>query len=189
MPLISPMLSVQIRRQWQLVAAVLVMLAFVAVHVLIFQPNQRRLEAALTRAADLGLALDPDRPAPVMPPRVLALVTDNALPAAAATESGALTATLLEDLTQLTTSHGMVVQATEPGVIVQESKATQVRAHLRIQCSFTQFVAFLDDLARSNRLIAVDRFALATTNTGRNEMDLWVTQYILKQTGGKRRSS
>jgi hypothetical protein len=64
-----------------------------------------------------------------------------------------------------------------------------VRAHLRIQCSFAQFVAFLDDLAHSNRLIAVDRFALATTTTGRNEMDLWVTRYIIKQTPGKRRSS
>ena len=189
MPLIGPVLSAQLRRQWQLVAAILVLLVFIAVHLLIFQPNQRRLESALQRAADLGMALDPDRPAPVMPPRVLALVTDNALPASVGNETGALTAALLEDLTQLTTRHRIQVQATEPGVIVQEPKATQVRAHLRIQCSFAQFVAFLDDLAHSNRLIAVDRFALATTTTGRNEMDLWVTRYIIKQTPGKRRSS
>jgi len=189
MPLISPVLSAQLRRQWQLVAAVVVMLVFVAVHLLIFQPNRKRLETALQRAADLGLALDPDRPAPVMPPRVLALVTDNALPASVGSETGALTAALLEDLTQLTNKHGMQVQATEPGVILQEPKATQVRAHLRIQCSFAQFVGFLDDLAHSNRLIAIDRFALATTNTGRNEMDVWVTRYIIKQTSGKRRTS
>jgi hypothetical protein len=189
MPLINPVFSAQLRRQWQLVAAILVLLAFVAVHFLVFQPNQRRLQAALKRAADLGLALDPDRSAPFMPPRVLALVTDNALPAAATAETGALTATLLEDLTQLTTRHGMLVQATEPGVIVQEPKATQVRAHLRIQCSFSQFVAFLDDLAHSNRLIAVDRFAIATSSTGHNELDLWVTRYIIKQSPGNRRSS
>jgi hypothetical protein len=165
----------------------LVLLVFAAAHVAIFQPSAARLQAALKRAGDLGLALDPDRPAPVMPPRVLALVTDNALPASAVgAESGALTAALLEDLTQLTTAHGMQVLVTDPGVTAQESKAVQVRAHLRIQCSFAQFVAFLDDLGRSNRLIAVDRFALAVGGAGRDQLDLWVTRYILKQTPGKK---
>jgi len=191
MPLINPLLMVQIRRHWQVTAALLIFLAFGVVHLLVFQPAAQRYRSAIKRAGDLGLALDTESPPPIMPPRVLALLTDNALPATAAgmeRESGALTAALLEDLTQLTTKHGLQVLATEPGITAQETRAVQVHAHLKIRCSYAQFVAFLDDLGRSNRLIAVDRFALAAAPAGKADLDVWVTRYILKQVEGRRRS-
>ncbi|TMQ69070.1 MAG: hypothetical protein E6K80_12915 [Candidatus Eisenbacteria bacterium] len=126
-----------------------------------------------------------------MPPRVLALLTDNSIPASGSAmgqESGAMTAGLLEDLTQLTTRHGLQVLATEPGANVQEAHAVQVRAHLKIRCSFAEFAAFLDDLSRGPRLIAIDRFDFVTGNGGEPVLDLWVTRYILKQTEGRRSS-
>ncbi len=190
MPLINPLLLAQLRRHWQLSVAVLVFALFALAHVLLFQPAAQRYRTALKRAGDLGLALDPDRPPPVMPPRVLALLTDNALPASTgmSQESGALTADLLEQLSQLTTRHGLQVLATEPGATIQEAHAVQVRAHLKIRCSFSEFVAFLDDLSRANRLIAVDRFDLVNAGPGEPLLDLWVTRYVLKQSEGRRRS-
>ena len=190
MPLISPVVLAQLRRHWQLVGAVVVFVCFGLIHLLVFQPAAQRYHKALKRAGDLGLTLDFDSPPTAMPPRVLALLADNALPASAAgmeRESGALTAALLEDLTQLTTKHGMQVLATEPGATAQETRAVQVRAHLKSRCSYAEFVAFLDDLGRANRLIAVDRFDLVG-GSGEPELDLWVTRYILKQTEGPRRS-
>jgi hypothetical protein len=191
MPLIDPVLAAQLRRHWQVVAAVLVFLAFTVVHLLVFQPSARRYQAAIKRAAGLGLALEAENPPPMMPPRVVALLTDNSLPTTAAgmeRESGALTAALLEDVSQLTARHGMRVMSTEPGTTAQEPRAVQVRAHLTIQCTFQQFVAFLDDLSESNQLIAVDRFELAPGGSGRNVLELWVTRYILKQTERRVRS-
>jgi len=191
MPLIRPLMAAQLRRHWQLVVAVLVFAAFVVVHLLIFQPAAQRYHLALKRAGDLGLTLETETPPPMMPPRVLALIVENALPTTAAgmeRESGALTASLLEDLTQLTTRHGLQVLATEPGITAQENQAVQVRAHLKIRCSFSKFVAFLDDMSRSNRLIAVDRFDLTTDPPAEPLLDLWVTRYIIKQPEPARRS-
>jgi len=159
MPLISPLLSAQLRRHWQLAVALVVFVTFLAVHLLVFQPAANRYHLALKRAGDLGLTLETEAPPPMMPPRVLELIVENALPATAVgmeRESGALTAALLEDLTQLTTRHGLQVLATEPGLTAQEARAVQVRAHLKIRCSFAKFIAFLDDMSRSNRLIAVE---------------------------------
>jgi hypothetical protein len=191
MPLISPLLTAQLRRHWQLSVAVLVFALFAVVHVLVFQPAAQRFRTALRRAGDLGLALDPDRAPPMMPPRVLALLTDNSLPASAtgmAQESGALTAALFEDLTQLTTKHGLQVLATEPGATVQENRAVQVKAHLRMRCTFPEFISFLDELSRSNQLIAIDRFDVANESAGEHLLDLWVTRYILKQTEARKPS-
>lgn len=181
----DPVLVAQLRRHWQAVVSVLALVAFLVAHLLIFQPASRRYQSAIKHAAGLGLALETDNPPPMMPPRVVALLTDNSLPSTAAgmeRESGALTAALLEDVAQLTTKHGMRVMSTEPGATAQEAKAVQVRAHLKIQCSFQQFVAFLDGLSQSDRLIAVDRFELVSTGASRVALDLWVTRYILKQT-------
>lgn len=191
MPLISPIVSAQLRRHWQVTAAVVVFAVFMVVHLLVFQPAVQRYHSALKRAGDMGLALESESPLPLMPPRVLALIVDNALPATAVgmeRESGALTAALLEDLTQLTTRHGLQVLATEPGVTAQEDRAIQVRAHLKIRCSFPEFIAFLDDMSRSNRLIAIDRFDLTSESAEENLLDLWVTRYIIKQAEAPTRS-
>jgi hypothetical protein len=186
MPLNSLLLGEQLRRHWQVVGATLVLLLFLVVHFAVFQPAASRYRKALKRAQDLGLTFDPEQHVAMMPPRVLALLTENSLPATAADmqrESGVLTATLLDDLTQLTNRHSMVVLATQPGAMSHEDKAVQVRAHLKLQCSFDEFAGFLDDLSRSHTLTSVDRFSMVGGMPGRHTVELWVTRYILKQTG------
>ena len=185
----NPLLIAQLRRQWILTLALLMLAGFLAVHRLIFEPTARRYQAALQQATNAGLTLDPDRPPRLIPPRVLALLSENALPAKQAEEdgsSGALTAQLLEDLTRLCSEHGMEVTATEPGATVRQPKSIQVRAHVHIQCSYGEFLSFLDTMSRNNKLIAVDRFALVGVAPGRHSLDLWITRYVLKQAGAPR---
>jgi hypothetical protein len=185
----NPVLAAQLRRQWPLVTAATVFLLFIALHLAAFQPALRRYQGVLKQAGDLGLALDPEHAPRMMPARVFAMLSDNSLPAAAADEqgsSGELTALLLDDITRLASKHGMDVIATEPGATARLPHAVQVRAHLRVSCSYGGFVAFLDDLSRSGRLISVDRFSMLSVSPGRQMLDLWLTRYVLKQTGGRR---
>ncbi|MBI3540525.1 MAG: hypothetical protein HY076_09660, partial [Candidatus Eisenbacteria bacterium] len=114
----NPILAEQIRKQWPLVGAVAVFLIFMVTHMLIFQPGVQRYQTALRRAGELGIALDPEGTPKMMPTRVFALLSDNALPAATAEaqgSSGELTASLLEEVTHLANQQGIDVQATEPG--------------------------------------------------------------------------
>jgi len=185
----NPLLAAQIRRQWTLATAGGVLLLFLVLHLLAFQPALRRYQAAVKQAADLGLTLDPDRAPRMMPARVFALLSDNSLPAAAADRqgsSGELTSATLEEISRLAGQHGMNIIAAEPGVTARLPRAVQVRAHLRASCSYREFVAFLDDLNRSGRLVSVDRFTLMSVSSGRQTLDLWVTRYVLKQTGARR---
>lgn len=187
--MISPVMAAFLRRYWQVVASLLVLLVFTLVHALVFQPMAKRFELAVRRAGDLGLVIEPERPTAAIPPRVLALLIDNMLPLSAGgmeRESGALTAALLEDVTQLTNKHGMRVLATEPGLVVQEAKGIQVRARLRIQCSFAQYLAFVDDMSRSRRLIAIDRFEFIAGAPDRHQLEIWITRYILKEPESRR---
>jgi len=186
--MMNPLLIAQIRRHWQLVGAVLVFAVFLVMHLAVFQPVAARYQRTLRLARVLGLALDPAQSPHMIPPRVLALLSVNSLPAAVAQEqgsSGALTASLLEAITQLINQHGMRVIATEPGTTAAQPRAVLVRAHLRVECSYGEFVSFLDGLDRSGTLIALDRFSLSGGASGRYVLDLWVTRYILKQTEGR----
>lgn len=185
----NPVLAAQLRRQWSLVTAVVVFLLFLVLHLAAFQPALRHYQAALKQAGNMGLALDPDQAPRMMPARVFALLSDNSLPAATADQqggSGELTALLLDEITRLASKHGMEVITTEQGATARLPRAVQVRAHLRVSCSYAEFVSFLDDLSRSGRLISVDRFSLLTVSPGRQMLDLWVTRYVLKQTGARR---
>jgi len=49
-----------------------------------------------------------------------------------------------------------------------------------VQCTYADFVALLDDLAREPSLIAVERFSMTQGRDGRQLLDLWVTRFILK---------
>ncbi len=184
MPLINPIWEAQLRRHWQVVVAAAGCAAFFAIHVAAFQQAATRYERAIKRAGDLGLAVDPTQPLAVTPPRVLVMLAANMLPADVADVS-TLAGSMLEELSQLTHRHGMQVVVTEPGLTSQEAKAVQIRAHLRVQCSFPQFVAFLDDLSRGGSLISVDRFAMIEGRNGRSVLDLWLTRYVLKQVAPK----
>ena len=124
-----------------------------------------------------------------MPPRLFALIADNSLPPATALErtaSGALTAALVEDLNRMAGRHGMALVQTEPGPVTQQQGVVQVRAHLRIRCRYSEFVALLDEIARSGTLIAVDRFTLAPLESGSQMLEVWVSRCILKQGGSAR---
>ena len=180
----NPVLAATLRRNWPLVGAAALFAIFMFVHQVFFQPAAARYAAATQTASELGLALDPSQAPVMLPPRVFALVADNALPAAEAQElgnSGVLTARLLEDLTRMISEHGMEVLMTEPGAVTQQSRAVQVRASLKVRGRYSEFVSFLDGLARGRQLIAIDRFTLTSQGQGQEQLDLWVSRYVLKQ--------
>jgi hypothetical protein len=183
MSLIDPLHAAWLRRNWPFAGASAVFILFMVGHLVVFNPVAGRYRAAVKQASDLGISLERGDFEPLMPPRVLALISENSLSSDEATAqggSGTLTSALLEDLTRLIAKHGMVVTATEPDAVVQLTNAVQVRAHLRVSCTYAQFVAFLDELSRSGKLIAIDRFTLAMGERRRNTLDLWVTQHVIK---------
>jgi hypothetical protein len=184
MPMIDPVWSALMRRQWPLVAAGIVFLLFVLCELLWFRPVVRRFDAVLKQGKEMGMALDPTQAPAVLPPRVFALLVDNTLPAAVAQQqgaSGALTAKLLEDLTALSSKHGIQVLATEPGSVTQQPHSVQVRAHLNLRCRYNQFVTLLDDLASGAQLYSIDRFSLRDEPSGGEALEIWVSRYVLKQ--------
>jgi hypothetical protein len=136
----------------------------------------------------MGLALDPSQAPQSLPPRVFALLADNAMPAAEASEhaaSGALTASLLDDLNKRVSAHGMEVLVTEPGTVAQMPHSVLVRAHLKIRCRYAQFTSLLDDLSRSGSLISLDRFTLLPNESGTEFLEVWVSRSVLKQEPSK----
>lgn len=189
MSLISPLWVPVLRRFWPLLGALTLLVFMLATDRFVFQPMAQKYRKALKEASDVGLAID-DAPPAVLPPRLFALLTDNAMPAAEAQDqgnSGVLTAQLLEDLTGLARSRGVQVISTEPGPVSQLPRAVQVRAHLKLRCTYSSFVGYLSELDQSEKLLAIDRFAMSGdqgTNTG--YLDLWVSRYILKRGSTKR---
>jgi hypothetical protein len=181
----NPVLRETLRRQWPLIGAVVVGVVFAASHFLVFLPAAGRYEAALKRAGDMGVAFDPSQQRQALPPRVFALLTDNAMPASmldAGAASGTITASLLDDLNKRVGAHGMDVLVTEPGPVTQQASSVQVRAHVKARCRYSELTAFLDDLARSGSLMAVDRFTLQPSENGGSEIvELWVSRSVLKQ--------
>ena len=185
----SPSLVALLRRQWPVVGALVLFLAFMITQALIFNPVARRYDAVLKRGAELGIGLDPANTPAMLPPRVFALLADHALPAADAQEragSGALTAGLLEDLNQLAGQHSLVVLATEPGPVSQDDGSVRARAHLKMRGTYAGFVTWLGEIARARSLTAIDRFSLQPAEGSAMQIDLWVSRYVLKQTGSSK---
>ena len=174
-----------LRRYWPLAGAAGIFVLFTAADQVWFRPTARHYEGALRHFRDLGLALDPDSlPAVPPPPGLLALVSNNSLTAAEAQErgnSGVLTARLLEDLTEVTSGRGIQLLGTEPGAVTQQPGSVLVRAHLKLRCSYPQFVALLDDFAHGSRLISADRLSLDARSGAGMTAELWVSRLILKQ--------
>lgn len=181
----NPIVVATIRRHWPLVGAIGVFAVFTVADQLLFDPAARRYQAAVKRATELGLALDPAQTPAMMPPRVFAVVADNALPSAEATEmanSGVLTARLVETLSRVAGASGVEMVSTQPGAVSQQSRSVTVRGQFRLRGRYDRLVAFLDELSRTGTLIAVDRFTIAPESGGRMQMDLWVSRLVLKQT-------
>lgn len=184
----NPYLIERLRRNAPLIGVVGTLIVFVLVHLAVFGPTSTRLQRATRRAEVLGVSTDPDRQPSLMPPRVVALIADNVLPAQQALvlgNSGELTADLLAEVTEIANRNGLDVTATEPGVAAQQARSVHVRARVRARGSYVQLVRFLDALARSPRLIAVDRFDMDASQQGRQTIDLWVTRYVIKRTGDR----
>lgn len=179
----NPILAATLRRHWPLVGAAIVFLGFTAVDQIWFRPEARRFQVAVRDAAEVGMAIDPEKSPPILPPRLFALLADNAMPAAEAQEqgnSGALTAQLMGDLTSLMGRHGIEVIVTEPGPVTQQPQSVEVRAHLKLRCRYPDFVAMLDEIARGDHLIAMERFSLAPLGGGMMSAEVWMTRYVLK---------
>jgi len=184
MSVINPLWVAAMRRHWPLVGAVVVFVLFLLVHVAFFRPTADRYQKVVRKAEELGVALAPAASAEVMPPRVYAMLAENALPAAKAKEdgdSGALSASLVETVSRLAARRGMDVVITEPAPTTQQPQSVVVRAHMRVRASYAEFVGFLADLSAQEHLLAVDRFTLQPTGGGEQLVDLYVSRYILKQ--------
>jgi len=184
MPLMNPLVAATLRRHWPVLGAVSVLIVFFAVDQLWFQPAARRYGRALKQADELGMALTPESTPAFLPPRLFALFTDNTMSSQEAVNlgnSGTLTAQLLEDITNLTVARGLQVLVTEPGAVSQQPQSAQVRAHVKLRCRYDQFVLVLEDMTRSGKLFAVDRFSISPDASGSEILDLWVSRMILKQ--------
>jgi DNA-binding transcriptional regulator of glucitol operon len=189
MPLINPILGATLRRHWPLIGAIVIFLVFTVTDQLMFGPAVRRYQRAVKQASDLGMPIDVRSTPAVLPPRLFALLSDNALPEAEAQQrgnSGELAAQLLEDLTDTMSRRQIQVIATEPGTVSQQKGSVQVRAHMRLRCRYVQFVSLLEDLSRNNKLYAIDRFQMTADESGSQLLEIWVSRYVLKQTGGHR---
>ncbi len=176
-----------LRRHWPVFGALSLFLVLAISQTAVFGPMAGRYDAVLKHSTALGIGADPNGTAPTLPPRVFALLTDHALPASEAQDraaSGALTAGLLEELNQIASERGLTVLATEPGPVSQDPQSVRVRAHLRMRGSYAAYVAWLSEVAKGHSLTAIERFSLQPGEFGVTLIDLWVSRYILKQTGG-----
>jgi len=177
------------RRNWQAVAALLVFLVFATVHAAAFQPLLARYRRNLGQAVELGVPLDVNGAPPAVSPRTAALLDGNSLDTAVAEDrgtSGALTATLLDEVTRLVAKCGLEVVATEQGLVTQLPSSVQVRAHLKLRGRYAAFVDLLGELSRSGSLIGVDRFTLQAGAGDGHDLEVWMSQLILKRTQSAR---
>ena len=183
--------SARLRRQWPLMAAAAVCVVFLFVHVRIYLPMAASYRSVLEQAGRLGLMIDPAHPSgpPPMSPRVYSLLMDNSLEPAdidARSQSGQLAADMVQSLSTLASQHGLEVVVAEPGLITQQSGTVEVRAHLKMRGAYAGFVALLDDLGRSGRLWAVERFNIVPTGTAHQDIEVWFASCLLRRSGGAR---
>ena len=175
------------RRRWPLFAATGIFVIFILTHVVVYQLAVRRLQAALKSAEAVGLAYGPSHTIRLVPPRVYQVLSKNSLPAEVVEQrlnSGTLASDLVADITRLAAKHGMELTLIEPGAVSVQSSSAKIGAHLHMVCSYPELIAFLDDLARSQEMLAVDRLKLNSRESGQRDLELWVSRLVLKQSRG-----
>jgi hypothetical protein len=180
----DPRWTVLARRHWQAILAVAVFLVFALVHAVVFGPTLARYRRVERQAIEMGMPLGPTAAPAVAGARVAALIADNSLNATVAEEqgtSGTLTAGLLDDVTRLAVRSGLEILATEQGLVTQLPASVQVRAHLRLRGGYGDFERLLGAFSRSGTLVTVDRFTLQSRTAGSVEIEVWVSQIILKR--------
>ncbi len=191
MPLIGPAVAAALRRHWTVVAALLVFVLFTLANLAWVQPLERRYQALVARATQLGMAVGPERTPRTLSPALMALFMSNSMEAGAAQQqatSGQLTTTLLEDMTRAAARNGLEVVVAEQGSTTQQQDAVQVRGHLRLRGGYGALVGMIAELARSGRLYSIERFTIAERGEPRPVIELWMSRYILKLSSGAARS-
>lgn len=182
----NAVLSARFREHWPLAATLAVFALFLAVHAFVYLPLAARYRRALGQAGHLGALLDPSRGAmpAAMPPRVYALLMENSAPAAeidARAQAGTLGAELVQQLSSLATRQHLDVVVAEPGALTQQAGWNEARAHLRMRGTWARWLAFLDVLSRSGRLVTIERFVLKPTESGGCDIELWCSGASLKR--------
>lgn len=180
----------KMRRQWPMVAALVLLVLFMLVHTFVFQPLAERYRHARAQASALGIVLDPSRPAQqgAIPVRVFGVLMANSLAPAEANarlQSGTLGPEMVQALTAACARHGLEVVVAEPGVVSQAAGSIEVRAHLKLRGGYASFVSWLDELARGDRLWVVERFVILPSETGGKEIEVWMGSCLLKRNGGQ----
>lgn len=167
----------------------LVLAVFVLANNILFEPTARRYERAVRQLGELGLGSQPGGGGRLLPPRLYRYMAENSRPAAQVTQmgtSGALGSGLLQTVTRLMTDCDIEVTGADPGGVVQSARTAQVRVELKARARYPQIVAFLDELARSGKLIQVDRLNLLSDTPDVVEAQISLTQIVFKSTpGGK----
>lgn len=182
---VNPILASALRRNAQLFGAALVLLVLVVLHLVVFQPTQQRYAKALHALGGVDAVLDPDQGPPPVPPRVFAMIAENAMSEADVTQrsaSGQLATMMLEDLSGLASRSGLAVTLSEPGVTTPLPTRVEARVHLKVRGDYRELVLFLEAMERSGRLYDVERYAISDLGP-ELQMELWVVRVILKQKG------
>lgn len=180
----------KMRRQWPMAAALGLLVVFMLVHTFVFQPLAERYRHALAQASALGIVLDPSRPSQqsVIPVRVFGVLMANSLApeeANARLQSGTLGPEMTQALTAACAHHGLEVVVAEPGVVSQATGSIEVRAHLKMRGSYASFVAWMDELARGDRLWVIERFVILPAEGGRKDIEVWMGSCLLKRNRGR----
>ena len=177
----NPILTATLRRNWQVVGAVAIVLVLMLLHAVWFTPTAARYQRAMkTLGGQQGLA----QPVPDIPPRMFALIKSNALPEREAVDrgnSGQLTVTMIGDLTALASASGLTTSQTEPGATTQLDRAVQLRAHLKLRGPYRAVARFLDSMSAAGKLDSIERFTIGRARDGSLLFELWVTRVVLKQ--------
>ena len=185
---VNPLLLSALRRNLQLLGAALVLLVLVVLHLSLFQPTQARYARALQALGGADAVLDPDQGPVSMPPRVFALVAENAMPAAELDQrsaSGQLTTLMLEDLSGMASRSGLAVTLSEPGVISPFPTRVEARVHLKVRGDYREVIAFLEAMEASGRLYDLERYAISDFGSDL-QLEVWVVRMLLKQSGATR---
>ena len=182
-------LSARMRRSWPMFAALATCAVFLVVHSFVFAPKAARYRTAIAEAGKLGLVVDPARPGArqPMPVKVFTLLVENSLSSEEAesrSQSGTLGAAMAQTLSSMAGRRGLEIVVAEPGLLSQQPSMLEVRAHLRLRGSYSAFVGLVDDLARSDRLWAIERFTIVPVESGRDDFEVWVASCLLRRTGG-----
>ena len=185
----NPLMTASMRRQWPMLGAAGILVVLLLLHALLFVPTTKRYARAVQALGGMQAVIDPaQEPAP-MPPRVFALVSENALAENVANErgqSGELTVGMVEDLSGIANRLGLAVTLSEPGPVTPTPKLLEVRVHLRMRGNYFEIVSFLHALEASNRIYGVERYAVTDAGNSNLQLEIWISRLVLKQPGGSR---